>query len=356
MGRKSKAVNFLKGIGKNDSVVIVFHNDVDGTSSAAILNRLVTQRAGTSALLVSQPMPVNDNIMEKIKTTVPTKIIFTDLAIDQQPAVLKKVTGCAPVMIIDHHIISKDMSSSKIVHYNPRFDRPDVFLSASYLAYKLCAEAGESDGQQSDALWISMVGIVADYNLEDSGDVIQKAKKKYKFDDPKKSIFSEIGNMIFSARATKKLSPEEICVILSSAESPEKLADVKKGDILMESNFIIQKEIDEAVSAAPQTMKKEGNVIIFEVRSKYNIRSPVSTIVSEKHADKLVLAFVREKGKVKFSARNQKKNINAGRILESCIKGFRGSAGGHEAAAAGILSEKDWPAFVQKVVSEANSS
>ena len=346
----SKAVDFLKGIKEKDEVIIIFHNDGDGISSAAVMNRLVKSITGYSALLISQPMPINSNITEKIKTTIPTKIIFIDLAVDQNPEIVKKVAGYAPTLVIDHHIIANNMNSKRIVHYNPRFTKADIFQSASYLAHKLCSEVAELD-----ALWISMVGIVADYNLADSKDIVSKARKKYSVKNPKSSIFSEIGNMIFSSKTTKRLTPEQMCSVLTEAKGPEFIGSLPDGEAMMESNFIIQKEIDSAVRSAASTMKKQGNLVIFEILSSYNIRSPVTTIVSEKHEDKLVIGYVKEKGKVKFSARNQKKNINAGKILESAIRGFRGSAGGHEAAAAGIIPEKDWEQFLQKLAVEINS-
>jgi len=345
-----KVLKFLEDIRKKDEVIIIFHNDADGICAATILNRFIHRRTEKKALLISQPMPVDANLLEKIKTTVPTKIIITDLAIDQQKDMVRKIAGISETLIIDHHIISNNMNNSKIVHYNPRFTKPKIYQSASYLCYKIC---GKIDNMEKE-LWLALVGTIADYNLEDSEDLIKEGKNKYKFKDPKKSVFSEIGNYVFSTKATRELSPEKIADVFFETEDADKLGESKNGKRMLDSNQIIQSEINSITSEAEKNMEKQGEVFFVEVKPKHNVRSPISTIISEKHRKKLVIIYEKTGGKVKVSARNQDKNLNVGKVFDKAMKGIKGSAGGHEAAGGAIVPEKDWEEFKQKIVDAVN--
>src|SRR3989344_4274940 len=177
------AVKFLKKISRKDEVIIIFHNDSDGMCSAAILSKFAARMTGKKPLLISQPMPVEPRLMDKIKTCIPTKIIITDIAIDQQPDMLKKVAGFADVLVIDHHIITNNVASKRISYHNPRISKPSIYLSASYICYELCSGITGMD----DAFWLACVGAVADYNLEDSAELVKKARKKYGIKNIKKS-------------------------------------------------------------------------------------------------------------------------------------------------------------------------
>ena len=104
----SEAVNFIKGITKNDSVIIIFNNDADGISACVLIDTLLKSK-GVKPYIISQPMPTEKNLVRKIQTTIPTKIIFLDLAMDQQQAVIKRLAGMCDILIIDHHSIHNNL-------------------------------------------------------------------------------------------------------------------------------------------------------------------------------------------------------------------------------------------------------
>ena len=169
-----KAIDFLNKIEKNDEVVIIYNNDADGICSCVLIDKFLMEKTGKKSFSISQPMPMDKNLIQRIQTTLPTKIIFLDLAVDQQQTILKKLGSICDILIVDHHQFIKDMSSNSVVHYNPRFDKPRIYQSTSYLIYKICSKLMD----MSDSLWISVIGMIADYNLKDSTDLVEEAEKK----------------------------------------------------------------------------------------------------------------------------------------------------------------------------------
>ncbi len=344
------AVEFLKGIKEKDEVIIIFHNDSDGMCSAAILAKFVVKRTGKKPFLISQPTPVDANVIDKIKTALPTKIIITDIAIDQQAQLARKIAGFANVLVIDHHIITNDIKSSKITYHNPRAAKPSVYQSASYICYKICSKITEME----DAFWLACAGAIADYNLDDSKDIIEKAMKKYKMKDVKNSPLSKAGEILMAGKAGKSASCEEMADMLKDFNGYEEFFESERTKKIRDVYEEIETEIRRVVAEAHDNIKQEGDVIFYEIKARYNIRSPVSTIISEKHRNKIVLIYEKTDKKIKVSARNQDKNLNAGRLLEEAAKAVGGSGGGHEAAAGATIPAGKWNSFREIVVSLAN--
>jgi len=338
-----KAVDFLNKIKKSDEIVIIYNNDADGICSCAILDKLFLRKIGKKSFSLSQPMPMDKNLIQKIQTTLPTKIIFLDLAVDQQQSILKRLGSICDILIIDHHQFIKDMSSSAVVHYNPRFAKPKIYQSTSYLVYKICSKILDI----SNLLWIAIVGMVADYNLRDSMDLVREAEKKYSI-KINESLFARMADMISAARATKALTCEEILEIIEKIEDPKDFETIMGAEKLIESYQKIENEIIAMLSDAEAVSERIGNLILYEMKSEYNIRSDLSRKLSEKHPNKLIIVYERGSKKIKISARNQDV-IDVGRVLQKAAEGMRASAGGHENAAGATLEEKDWEEFKQRL-------
>ena len=338
-----KAVDFLNKIKKSDEIVIIYNNDADGICSCALLDKFFLRKIGKKSFSISQPMPMDKNLIQKIQTTLPTKIIFLDLAVDQQQSILKRLGSICDILIIDHHQFIKDMSSSAVVHYNPRFAKPKIYQSTSYLVYKICSKILDI----SNLLWIAIVGMVADYNLRDSMDLVREAEKKYSI-KINESLFARMADMISAARATKALTCEEILEIIEKIEDPKDFETIMGAEKLIESYQKIENEIIAMLSDAEAVSERIGNLILYEMKSEYNIRSDLSRKLSEKHPNKLIIVYERGSKKIKISARNQDV-IDVGRVLQKAAEGMRASAGGHENAAGATLEEKDWEEFKQRL-------
>jgi len=349
-----KVISFLNKIKPKDVIITIFHNDADGICSCVLMNKFLKQKIGREAdFLISQPMPPDKNLLQKIRLSLPTKVIFLDLAIDQNKSLIKKIETDCEILVIDHHQISNNLNSKKTVHYNPLF-KNSVYQSASYLTYKICSEICNMEKY----LWVSLVGIVGDYNIADSMDLINEAKKKYprlikKCDQETvhNSLFGQIADMISAAKACR-ISCEEIVKIISNIKFPD---DVWTNQTLTESYRKIQKEMERLMIDAKSNIDTNKNIIFYEIKSPYNLRSPLATRLSKEYQKKLIIIWSKIKNRVKLSARNQNKNIDVGKVLRNAIKGIKhASAGGHATAAGLDIRKGDWEVVKERLEREVN--
>ncbi|MFH1420505.1 MAG: DHH family phosphoesterase [Candidatus Aenigmatarchaeota archaeon] len=336
-----KAVGFLKGIKQDDNVIIIFHNDTDGICSTVLLMKLL-KTVDNEPTIIPQPMPVNETLAQKVKTYMANKIIFVDLAVDQQPNVLKELQIFCDILIIDHHVPNNSMNGKRIIHFNPRFDDKNIYQSASYITYNLCNKIID----MRKWLWLAGVGMVGDYNLEDSGDLVKQIEEAYpaiKQTGINNSILANIGSMITATKATKLLSLEEIVSMINSMQKPDDIQKSQKGDNMLRSFELVQNEMA-AVVADVEIKFAKNKYILYELGTKYNLRSPVATAVSEKHPDKFVAIYQEMGKKIKMSVRHQNGD-DVITILEKAAKGTRALVGGHMQAAGATIDKREWEKF-----------
>jgi len=349
-----KAVEFIKNLSKKDGVVIIFNNDGDGICSCALLMKYMKSSGLGDPYIINQPMPVDKNIIKRIQTSLPNKIIFLDIAIDQQWDIIKKLGGISDILVVDHHQIHKDLNthgsqSNTVVHHNPRLKSPKIYQSTTYLMYKLVSEIGNF----SDSVWIAAVGMISDYNLEDSKDVVDEIRKKYSLTEKKlyDTFLGRMADMIASANTTKAMSCEQIVHSLVKSETPEDF----KTPALTEAYKEVQNEMSLLENDFAANSEKHGNLIFYEIKSKYKLASSLSTKVSEKQPKKAVIIYEFRGAKVKVSSRNQSMEIDVGRLLgEACKNIKNASGGGHEAAAGATVPLANWEEFKEKAIALAN--
>src|SRR3989344_5398642 len=94
-----ESVEFLNSIKKTDEVLIIFNNDGDGVCSCALVMKFLELTGRKKPYIITQPMPMDKNIVNKIKSTFPQKIIFLDLVVDQQEDIVKRIRGFADILV-----------------------------------------------------------------------------------------------------------------------------------------------------------------------------------------------------------------------------------------------------------------
>jgi single-stranded DNA-specific DHH superfamily exonuclease len=331
-----RALEFLKAIKSTDGVIVVFHNDVDGVCSCALLNKYL-HHIGVKPYIISQPMPPDKNLLRRIQSGVPNKIIFLDLAMDQQLPMLMKIRGIADILIIDHHFLAKNVNSQSVTHYNPRFKNPKIYQSASYLLYKMCSKLFDI----KDSIWIAAIGIIGDYDTSRSEDVLKEAEKNYDI-----KLFNRIAAMIESVRATKAMSCEQIVNLILSVKEPEQMLT---GEFI-DSYQKIENEIMATMQDIEKNSERIGNLLIYNIKSKYNIRSTVATSLSERYKDRFIVIYEKIGNKINVAGRDQSRKWNCDRTLKAAVRGLKASAGGHEAAGGATLDAKDWDKFKSALI------
>jgi single-stranded DNA-specific DHH superfamily exonuclease len=343
------AIEFLGGIKPTDGVVIIFNNDEDGICACVLIMKVLEKIGCKKPYIISQPMPMDKNLIRRIQTSLPNKIIFLDLAVDQQQGIMKSIGNLCDILIIDHHSVYKNLTGKNIIHYNPRFEKKDVYQSASYVTYKICSKIMDL----SEYLWIAAIGMIGDYFLEHSRDLVEEIKKKYEIDDLKKSILYRLSEMISASRATKSLSCEQMVFMFEKAHL-EEIEKMEHYDKMNEAYQKIDNEIMSCLLDADTHSEKIGKIVLYNIKSKYNITSPLSTKLSEKYPNSLLVTYERNGSIIKISARNQSNKINAGHMLKMAVRGLKASGGGHEAAGGAKVLERDWDKFKENLIKAVN--
>ncbi len=346
-----RVISFLKNMTKKDEPIIIFHNDADGVCSAALMARFLRRRLRKKIDVMTQPIPLQKNFVSKIKLSLPSKIIFVDLAVDQNPRLIKRLESFCEVLIVDHHPVNHDMNSKKTVHYNPLFTKK-VYQSASYLVFKILSHFPEFN--ESKNAWIALVGAIGDYDLSNSGDLIRKAKRYYpdvisSLDDEtvRNSVFGQIADMIAAGKAVK-MPLEDVERIVEDART---YRDVLENEKLKEAYKTIQSELERIIIDANSKIDPGRKIFFYELKTKYSMRAMVATRLAEIWPEKIVLVWQKVRNKVRVACRNQKVIYDVGKLLRSALTpGMKASFGGHPAASGGVIDEKDWDEFRERLI------
>lgn len=323
---------FLSVHGKR---ILFYHKDCDGVCAAALWLKFFSD-------FEARPRegPRMDNrFVKRITDEDPDLLVFMDLPVDQEWKHINKILNLLPdvrVIIIDHHIVEKDMNSNRILHINPKLNQ-DVYLPAAFLVYEILEKLGENVKELD---WIAAIGIVGDYGFEDCRDFLDKIKIKN----------LERGAELISAAITLKgLKGADILVKLLLA------SDSYKEFLQTKTLGIWKKYVDREFRKVVDGFKKEkeeyrdANLVVYLIKSKLNFTSVVATHFSEKLPDKIIIIGKKSRSIWKISVRNQSGKLNVGNLIKKCVKGI-GSGGGHKKAAGGIV--KDWEKFKRRILAE----
>ncbi|MFH0956627.1 MAG: DHHA1 domain-containing protein [Candidatus Aenigmatarchaeota archaeon] len=325
--------------------ILLYHTDVDGICSAALFQRFFV---GYSTIPLEGPI-ISDKLLGVLSSEKPRVITALDLPIDQEWKKIGKLLIALPsarIAIIDHHVPLKDMNSERIMHVNPRF-LSNAYIPASVLVYRMLLDMGKDAG---DLVWIAAVGVIGDFAYVDCADILRECEKKY-------PALCE-GKLDKAETLSKKLMS---AVILEGAKGAEKALAVmlaaKGAQDMLSDPYLnacydsVEKEIDAAVGGFAEKSEKIPSIglYLYEVQSKLNIASTVSTRVAALNPDKMIFIVKHSGPFVKVSARYQKGDISLNDLFKEVTKGI-GSGGGHEKAAGAVVERKHWDEFRMRVV------
>lgn len=317
--------------------LILYHRDIDGTTSAALLLKffpadsrsLESPRLGTEALYA-------------IKEKKPDLLIFLDLAIDQDWKQIKALEKTAKILVIDHHLFDKDLNSSQTCYLNPRLSHPKAYLSTSYLVYHLLKKLKKP---VQGYAWIAALGVIGDYAFEEGKDVLDEARRGDESllrGEPRESRLGEGGKLISAAiTARGEKGAEKALQALMKASQLQNL----EGDQQLEKwEKTIREEVERVVESFEREKEwhPQKNLAILDIKSKFSVTSIVSTILAEKHPDLTIIVRRRVEEGSKLSFRNQSGNVNLNDLVKRACKGI-GQGGGHEKAAGAFVT--DWETF-----------
>ncbi len=341
-----KAISFASTPGKK---VLLYHTDVDGICSATLFMRFFE---GFEPVPLEGPS-ISDKFYKKITRMKPDVMAVLDIPLDQEWKKLEKIQKELPEMkllMIDHHFSVKDMNSEKCVHVNPRFNS-SVYIPASVLVYRFLEKAGKD---VEKLIWIAAMGVIGDYAFRECKDILKECESIYPGTaggDPQESLVARLSDELLSTAILHGIKGvEKSLKIMNAAESYK---DILENKYFAECNRRVDKEKKRLTSEFDKKAKEFPNLglFIYKIDTRLSIAACISTKLSEKYPDKIIIVTKDSKQMVKISARNQKGDISLNDLMKKAVEGI-GSGGGHIKAAGAIVPKKDWKEFERRLVEE----
>jgi len=332
IGKAEDVYKFINNITSKDRVGLITHTDLDGLSSAKIINELIKPEF----FITANYSELNDSLILKLNDKEINKLILTDIGIDN-PEFIKKIEKFAKILIIDHHQFEKDMNSNATIFYN----------TSSYCAAYICYLLFQDLKNIKKWDWLAALASVADFRYINNQDWIKKLYKKYndKFnvENPRKGkLYKLIENTDMALIYFQDNQKEVYKKITPNINSLKKLKKYSK---------IIKKEINKHIKNFKNKKEIINQGYLYIVNSKFALTSTLATKLSLKEKNKMfILIREIENNRFQICARRQDGKINLNKLLKSATKKLLNSdAGGHIPSAGGHFLKKDLDIFKKRI-------
>lgn len=341
-----KARAFLE---ETRSYGIVFDRDSDGICSAALVVKYLRTKGIEPVLAKCKDevgINVSDVLLDQMKEQ--ERVITCDLPIDQSP--MEPSLRGVKMLVLDHHIPRKDLSSRTVVHINPRFEDAKLYRPTSYLAYVL------TQPFSTKYCWLAGVGVLSDYGLKDCKDLIDLVAKKHpelvlkELYDQREMWNSGLGlisNIISAAYGVEGHKGATLAFdVVSNAESPEDITS----SALMKHYNAYQTELEATMDDFEHNAVRfeKAGALMYHIASKYKIVGVLATRVAEAHSDSVVMVWRATAHNVEMSFRCQSGRVDVAALVKELTRGL-GEGGGHDKAAAGSVPIEHKEEFLERV-------
>lgn len=344
------AKEFLKGIGKSN-VAIVHGHDCDSVCSAAIIYKLIQKlsKANVYDVVTELNYAVTENDLKKIRKADPRYVIILDIS-EIRVNVLTELTKTVKVLIVDHH---KPKGYVRVTYVNPMVYE-SVYAPTTYIAYKIFENFYKPD----EILWLACIGTLGDHGVESCPDVFEKLKKVHpelvgssKLTSESLFSSSELGKltrMVDAGRAIDVRNVGKIFKILSEAKN---YREVKNNRLIKNLFQSVEGEFNRIKNDFEKNKKIVGNVVFYEMKSKYNLKSSFAGYVTNLFDDKIICIVQRFENYYEASFRRGKNvSVDLSELATKSVENIeRASGGGHAAAAAARFPVKQLKSFIENV-------
>ncbi|MFB6182605.1 MAG: DHH family phosphoesterase [Candidatus Nanohaloarchaea archaeon] len=351
-----QAVKFLENINKNETVTIIHHWDMDGTSSAVITSKILEKERGKPVENVKIPSERAYHLSEKdhqvLKDT--DKLIVLDFNLDAAELEDIKEEFNIDILVVDHH--SFDRVPEGISFVNPRAEDAEVYVPCS----KLCLDIAEKFNMEDDIRWIAGLGIIQDFGVESCPELFEKLERNYDEYLPKElnqeqlaknceyGRYSSVLNIKpyknsqkYAKLAYKALMNSED---LKELEAQEEYRKVYKVYLEMQEEFNRLMENYEE----ERKLDRDKLVIFFEIESDFHITSSIATNMSTKTPEWIHIV-TQKNDKINISARCQSGRVDLGDLLYQALPEEAvedgAEAGGHRKAAGASMKPEYYEEF-----------
>lgn len=337
-GNEKKFLEFISDIRENDRVAIISHTDLDGVAAAKVVNEVV------KAVFVKliDYVQIDDGLVKELRELNATKVVITDMVVNEYEHIIKKITEFAEVLMIDHHPFARDFNSDRVTFLSAKG------YCATYLAYYLFSKVKNIEKLD----WLVACACVADWMYHENKVWMTEVYLKY---EDKFEILGD--NQI---RKSGKIWDLQWALSLAIIywKTNKGLIEVfnqigeKYGEISNLASVAgeVEKEINDVVKKFEKEKKEINGRIVFEFKPHYNVGSIISTMTGSRIVDKTIL-ICRERDKYfHFSTRRQDGGEDVNILLKKLTAGLEDAeGGGHTKAAGGHVLLKDKKIFFERL-------
>lgn len=322
--------------------LIIYHWDADGLASAALAKKKINE---LGKRVVFSPAPLNqyhlsDEELGKISKLASSSdfVMIVDYNLPTNDILRLKNMINSDVFVFDHHFHE---GISENWYINPVNDARSglMFPGCSWLMGEFF---------ENRPLFLSLLGTIGDQEekiLENNYFQIPIKQLKEKF----KLTYSEVDQIVKLLETAyimgdRNLLKSEVDWLLKYESDPKKILEDQK----LNSNYeAVAKAIEVAAAAKPYY--ENGPIKYFELKSDYNIISPVTRSLARQYAENVVGVIKKEpEDLINIYLRRRNLSVDLRKII-SLAKDQGYSAGGKVEVAGIFLPAEDCDQFLEKV-------
>lgn len=342
---------FVSEVTKEDKVALFFDPDPDGITAGVLLHRALERYRGKGVDLVMfqdhGDLNISEENIAKLKSENVDKVFMVDLAVDQHPEQIEKISDFAKVCVIDHHKIYYDMNSENIVHLKPQMlgDESPVSYVTSKLVYDLFSEFVDLE----DLDWLAAIGIVGDAAWRRWRSFVDEVSLNNGLDKDK-VLESKIGHAMRTIASAPQFGFDIIDECFDVVSKANTLDDIERSS-LTKYKKVISEEIYKFMKDFKVNAEYHKDLVFYQFKSKYGIGSTLSTRVSFKDPHKTFIV-IQDAGEefYRLSLRRQDMEVKVNDLVSNALKGLEGTGGGHVPAAGGNVKKEQLEQFKKNVI------
>lgn len=326
---------------------IIHDYDVDGISGGLVLLHALDRLGATATASTRQGRGhgmAKEELLRIRTEHDPERIIITDqdLKSFEHYESFREVFPGVPTLIIDHHFLQE---YDDVVFIHPKLVygvNGSVYPSAK-LVHDLCAAVVDAD----DLAWLACCGILGDAGTPHHRDFLEGVAEREGFalpDDPYTSRFSVVSEAV------------ECCSCASEDELLAYVDELKGAPTMDEAIAIgnpcqhIRDELDTYLARGLTLGETHGAVTFIPIESEYGIAGWVTTLISFRHPERILIGYRDQTDGIHLSGRHQAKRVHLGEIFRELCTELGGRGGGHAPAAGGRVPKGNWDEFKRRVV------
>ncbi len=342
---REKFISFVNNLDSNKRVAILAHgNCSDGMASAVLMIEILKK------LHPSMPVPISiflsysidmfgESLRKKLISENISSVFVLDIGMNPQNiSQFNDFSHSFSVFYIDHHPSDALPNFAKVI-------KTESADCATLTIYRLAKDIFD----EFSWIWLVCAAAVSEfsYKKETNLNFIQKYYPEFNRNDLESSELFKLSNALGSLIMYYKEKPLKALEIIQKKDF-KKMAEINKE---------ISLDIEKGLSGFDKAESYDnGELFFYNVNSKFDISSSISTILSMKYLGKTIIIFSKswsDSKKIKISARNnlEPPPYSMKDLIESGIVGLSESTGGgHVPAAGGVILERDMDIFKRRVL------